>query len=57
MPRNSAVKKVKINACRNATNSSSRLNAVTPSTLPIVWAFLIGGLLGLPAELGDAQTV
>ena len=32
-PTNSEVKKVKMNACRNATNSSSILMAVTPATL------------------------
>src|SRR5438034_10998453 len=36
IPRKSADRKVKINACRNATNNSSRLKAVTPRTLPMV---------------------
>ena len=30
---NSAVRKVKTYACKNATNNSSKLKAVTPSTL------------------------
>ncbi len=33
MPRKIDVKKVKINACRNATNNSKKLRAMTPKTL------------------------
>ena len=36
MPMNSDVRKVKIYACKKATNSSSRLRATIPSTLLIV---------------------
>ena len=36
MPMNNAVKNVNTYACKNATNSSRRLNATTPATLASV---------------------